>query len=201
MPKNKEIEEIIKIISSVDALSVGRGSSLDDIDEIAWKHGFDSWKNVKNDLDRMIRIPMLYNKSVRYLSITFSISNYSSSFFLVFLFLSATATLVGLWSPSQRFIGFFYFIAGLSFVLVVLRFISKWRMDVFFEKNRISQKQRYEVVHAFVQMAIDKLKSIFEETGEEKNKYRIRLYRTDYENLRIVAEPGLLRDCYFATVI
>jgi hypothetical protein len=200
MPKNKEIEEMILIISSIDALSCGRGKSLDFLDEITWKHGFEDWKNVKKDLNRMINIPLLTNKRIRLYSSAFSISNFFYSSFLVFLFLAVIVNLSGIHTFSERFVSFFYFIAVLTFIFIVVRYFSKSRMDAFFKMNRAQQKQRDENIHVFVQSVIDALKKKMEETGEEKSNYRIRLYRTDYQNLRIVAEPGLLRDCYFATV-
>ncbi len=93
-----------------------------------------------------------------------------------------------------------YFLTFLLYIVLIGRWYSLNKVLDFYEFEMSNQPGKDSFLRELAQKLIDRLRDKILEFGVKPKKYRLHLFKTDYNGIKIIKRPGWLRDYYLVEV-
>ena len=203
----KQLNKIVDAIILVDGVRHGRPADIEDFyRKVRGRRVVDGrLRAVKRDVDKILNVTRS-SRSLSNLRAVVKLLN----FLLIPCFSLVFAGIIMIWyqqtptylRPILLFIFSPYFILPISIlgiVFLVLRWISKQKLESIYDKVgvRMQEKKRLK---SLVQDYIGLLGKRVKKYNLKPERFKFKLYHNDYKNVRYVGKPGVFSDFYVAVV-
>jgi len=203
----KQLSKIVDAIILVDGVRHGRPADIEDFyRKVRGSRVVDGRLHaVKRDVDKILNI----TRSSRSLNNLRAVVKWLN-FFLIPCFSLVFVGIIMIWyqqtptylRPILLVIFSPYFILSISIlgiVFLVLRWISKQKLESIYAKVgvRMQEKKRLK---SLVQDYIDLLGKRVEEYNLQPERFKLKLYHDDYKNVRYIVKLGVFSDFYVGVV-
>ncbi len=203
-PQKELAEDIAFLIEAADGYRVGRNIDLRKLREVMDRRASDLSDVFKGGLrkkfektaDYVINLPAINSEAKKW-----------SAVFLVVRLLLRIALLgfmVGLLisiSGKEWSSWLFYSSTAILYVVFVLRWYSLLKLEDFYREEFKKRPGRDKILRETANRLIAKLREVIVKHGLEPKKHKLHLFKTDYEGIRILKKPNILRDTYVAEVV
>jgi uncharacterized membrane protein (DUF106 family) len=202
----KETEEMLSdmafIIEALDGYRSGRCIDPKRVDEKInrWREIGDSlprkWPSLKRDIDALINLT-LREPEAKKLANTHILTKFCLR--MVYLSLLLSFFIMIRW-PN---IGIIIIISAITalYILLIVRWYVMNKMFTYYEKMISSQPGKVEHIKLAVNTLIKRFKEQLGRKHIPPKKYRLHLFNTDYNDIKVLKKPGWLRDYYLCEVI
>lgn len=204
---DEELENLAWLISVIDSYRVGMGVDMEALrDKIRKLRGplrMKNWPQVYNDMKFIADLPLQKEPGIKfYMSLFVFLRFLVKQAFLivgVILFIFLLSSRMPFISPNHLKYFLYGIIAG-AWLVVVVRWVARDKMRMFYYHHRKDYKKNEERLQKAAQDLIDKMGKVLTEKGDNPKKYTFSVYQKDYKGIKVVKDASMLRDFYTVTV-
>ncbi len=203
--KRRDLEDVAALIEAIDGYRIGRNvdpkrirAMLDERWDLVKGAlgGSGGRKKLERVLEFMVNLPARDPSATRW----------SKVFLVVRLTLRVTIMLfvvalgLSVWGHPMAQATLIAATVLLYFVLVA-RWYSLVKLEEFYTSKAREQPSKDRTLKAAVESLVRLLAGELEREGTPPKRYRLHLFKDDYEGVRILKGPGILRETYLAEVV
>jgi hypothetical protein len=153
-------------------------------------------KRIIDDTDFIINLPKKEERTTFYVNLFLMIKLLIRLFGVLFVFLMAFII------TSRDFDETTVLILGWGFVAIIfLRWLSLTKILEFYDTEMKSQQGKLRHLKDGAQKIIYLISEYKDKKKSSSKKKRLHLYNNDYQNIKVIRSPGILRDYYLIEVI
>ncbi|MGB9730006.1 MAG: hypothetical protein ACP5GU_09500 [Thermoprotei archaeon] len=199
---NKMLSDFAFVIEAFDGYRVGRNANPKRVDaKIRQWHEIEGslprkWLSLQRDIDTLINLTLRDPDAKKFANIYVLIK---FGLRIVYLLLLSSFLILLRWPDSGMLL--IYASLGMLYFLLILRWYTLDKMFMYYEKVISNQRGKVEQLKLAVNSLI---KNLIEHLKREKispKKYRLHLFNTDYDGIKVLKKPGWLRDYYLCEVV
>jgi len=203
-PHKELAEDIALLIEAADGYRVGRNIDLRRIREIMdrrVKELTDVFagglrKKFEKTADYVINLPTIDPVARKWSGVFLVVRFLLRIALLGFMVGLIVVTLGRAWAPLLL-----YASTGILYVVFFLRWYSLVKLEEFYLQEFAKRPGRDKILRETANRLIKKLARVIEEHDLNPKKHRLHLFKTDYEGVRVLKKPNILRDTYVVEVI
>jgi hypothetical protein len=198
----KMLSDIAFVIEALDGYRSGRHIDPKRVSEKVnrWREIEGSlprkWLSLQRDIDALINLtlrdPDIKKFANVYVLIKFGLR-------IVYVLLLSSFFMLIRWPDIGMLV--IYGSLGMLYFLLIVRWYVLDKMFTYYERVISSQPGKVEQLKLAVNSLIKTLTEYLEKEQVSSKKYRLHLFNTDYNGIRILKKPGWLRDYYLCEVV
>lgn len=199
---SKMLSDLAFVIEALDGYRVGRNANPKNVDtKIRQWHEIEEslprkWLSLQRDIDTLINLTLRDPDAKKFANIYVLIK---FGLRIVYLLLLSSFLVLMRWPDTG--IMLIYISLGALYFLLILRWYTLDRMFTYYEKVISGQPGKTEQLRLAVNSLIKKLTEYLRREKISPKKYRLHLFNTDYDGIKVLKKPGWLRDHYLCEII
>ncbi len=196
------LSDMAFVIEALDGYRIGRNTDPKRVGEKInkWREIEESlprkWLSLQRDIDTLINLslrdPEIRKFANIYVLIKFGLR-------IVYVLLLSSFFILIRWPDIGMLI--IYASLGILYFLLIVRWYVLDKMFLYYEKVLSNQPGKVEQLKLAVNSLIKKFVEYLEREHIPPKKYRLHLFNTDYNSIKILKKPGWLRDYYLCEVV
>jgi len=202
--QKRELDGLATIIEAIDGYRVGRNmdprrfsQKLDELDQLVRRAiGRVGRQRLEKVVDFVVNLPARDPSAARWSSI-FMVVRFLLRVTMVLFMLSLGLWVYGVpWAPHVTAAA-----TALVYVVFVVRWYSLVKLEEFYERAMRDQPGKEKVLKRSANSFIRLLAAKIEEYGSKPSKHKLHLFKVDYDGIRVLKRPSLIRETYLAEVV
>ncbi len=203
-PHKELAEDIALLIEAADGYRVGRNTDLRRIRDVMDRRAKELTdvfagglrKKFEKTADYVINLPAIDPVAKKWSAVFLVVRFLLRIALLGFMVSLIVVTLGKDWAPWLL-----YTSTGILYVVFFLRWYSLVKLEEFYIQEFAKRPGRDKILRETVNRLIRKLAQVIKEHDLKPKKHRLHLFKTDYEGIRVIKKPNILRDTYVVEVL
>ncbi|OYT27942.1 MAG: hypothetical protein B6U95_05385 [Thermofilum sp. ex4484_82] len=198
----KELSTIAWLIEALDGYRVGRTinpkmvmKKVNQVEHVFEPKVMHAKKVIRQTTDYIANLPARDPTARKWVSVYL--------FNKLLLRITITLFLFSFFFLSKGYeIGFtlLYIATAILYVVLIVRWYSLNKILFFYEKNYKLMEGASRRLKAYAQHLIEYMRKIIAKENFKTSRYKLHLFNTDYDHIKVLKKPGLLRDYYLCEI-